>query len=261
MEKTLPIIHALWIGSKLGEISVCCLKSFLMRGHEVHLHTYGDISDIPEGVKQVDANLIVNKNKIIKHRKTGSYALFSDIFRYELMQKVDGIYVDCDVYCLNPISLPDHGILLGYESDQSINGAILRLTPQSTILSSLIDAAYNPYYVPEWYKKRRQVTLKFKKILGMGRSISDMPWGVIGPLAITHYVKKYDLESYIQPIDVFYPVHYQCVGLLLEPGLNISDITSSRTLCVHLYNEMLKSVDLNALDSSSILYKMLNSEI
>ncbi|EXA97121.1 alpha (1-4)-galactosyltransferase domain protein [Acinetobacter baumannii 44362_9] len=34
----------------------------------------------------VDANKIISKDQIIKHKETGSYALFSDIFRYELMR-------------------------------------------------------------------------------------------------------------------------------------------------------------------------------
>lgn len=261
MEENLPIIHALWIGNKLGPISVCCLKSFLMRGHEVHLHTYGEIEDLPAGVKCVDANAIVPESKIIKHNKTGSYALFSDLFRYELMKKTDGIYVDCDVYCLKPVHIPAHGVLLGYESDRSINGAILRIPAESPLLNSLLDAAYNPYYVPAWYSKRRKATLKFKKFIGLGRSIADMPWGVIGPLAISYYVYQLNLTHYIQPIDIFYPVHYQCVSKFINPGLDIEDITSKNTLCVHLYNEMLKGVDLNRLDSHSIMYRMLKNEI
>ena len=67
MSINLPIIHALWIGNKLGPISRSCLQSFVMRGHEVHLHTYGDIDDLPDGVNQVDANLIISAEKIIKH--------------------------------------------------------------------------------------------------------------------------------------------------------------------------------------------------
>lgn len=186
----LPIIHALWIGNKLGKLSRCCLVSFLMRGHEVYLHTYDEIEDIPEGIKCVDANEIILKNKIIKHNKTGSYALFSDIFRYELMKKVEGIYVDCDVYCLQPIHIPRHGYLLGFEHDKSINGAILKLPSTSITLKKLLNAAYDPWFIPQWYSKIKKYRLKIKKIFGLGRHLSDMPWGVIGPEAITYYISE-----------------------------------------------------------------------
>jgi mannosyltransferase OCH1-like enzyme len=99
------------------------------------------------------------------------------VFRYELLTKVSGIYVDCDVYCLKPIVIPDSSYLLGYESDNKINGAVLALPQDSSLLKLLLDAAYNPFFVPPWYKKSRQKRLKFKKLLGIGQHISDMPWG------------------------------------------------------------------------------------
>ena len=261
MSKKLAIIHALSIGKKLGSISRCCLNSFVMRGHEVHLHTYGDIDDIPHGVKQVDANEVIPESKIIKHNQTGSYALFSDIFRYELMRKVDGVYVDCDVYCLQPVIIPEHGYVLGFEDDECINGAILRIPKESDLLNWLLKAAYDPYFVPPWYSSSRQFRLKTKKILGIGRSLADMPWGVIGPKAITYYVKQLDLIKQVEPIDIFYPVHYLCVDQFCDPGLKVSDITSSRTVCIHLYNERLKGIDFDQLDHRSVMYKLLRNEI
>lgn len=257
----LPTIHALWIGQTLGKISSSCLQSFVMRGHKVLLHTYGTVSDVPDGVQCVDANKIIPAEKIFKHNQTGSYALFSDVFRYELLTKVSGIYVDCDVYCLKPIVIPDSSYLLGYESDNKINGAVLALPQDSSLLKLLLDAAYNPFFVPPWYKKSRQKRLKFKKLLGIGQHISDMPWGVIGPDAITYFVNTLQLIDQVQPIDIFYPVHYQCIGQLLDPRLQIEDIVSSKTVCVHLYNEMLRNVDLEKIATESILAKMFRNEI
>ncbi len=261
MSNNLPIIHALWIGEKLGAISRCCLHSFVMRGHEVHLHTYADIVDVPEGVKLVDANKIISKDQIIKHKETGSYALFSDIFRYELMRKVDGVYVDCDVYCLKPISIPEHGYLLGFEDDEWINGAILRIPKESDLLKELLKAAYDPFFVPPWFSTSKKIKLKTKKIMGIGKSLADMPWGVIGPKAITYYVKQLELKNNIQPIDIFYPVHYQCISQLCDPELTIDDITTSRTTCIHLYNEMLKGIKLDELDDCTIMSRLLKCDI
>jgi hypothetical protein len=61
----LPTIHALWIGQTLGKISSSCLQSFVMRGHKVLLHTYGTVSDVPEGVQCVDANKIIPAEKFL----------------------------------------------------------------------------------------------------------------------------------------------------------------------------------------------------
>lgn len=261
MINQLPEIHALWIGHTLGRISSCCLKSFVLRGHKVYLHTYNHIDGVPDGINMVDANFILPEDQIFKHKKTGSYALFSDLFRYELLKKVDGIYVDCDVYCIKPLNNSNNGYTLGYEDDFKINGAVLGIPKDSQLLDHLISAAYDPFFIPPWYPIKKQKRLKFKKFFGFGKHISDMPWGIIGPEAITYFVKEFSLETMIQPIDVFYPIHYLCIKQLLDANLDLDDIVTSRTICVHLYNEMLRNVDLDNIEHNSILAKMFRNEI
>lgn len=258
MNNPIPTVHALWIGNQLGKVARSCLMSFISHGHSVHLHTYDNIIDVPDGITICDANLIIPKDKIIKHKATGSYALFSDIFRYELLKQVDGIYIDCDVYCIDTLSIPHHGYLLGYEDDKKINGAVLALPKDSELLNQLITIAYDEHFIPPWYGKKAQNRLKWKKRFGLAKHISQMPWGVIGPEAITYYVQHYQLESYIQPIDIFYPIHYTCVNHLMNAGLDIKDITTHRSKCIHLYNEILRKHNLSNIPENSILSSMLN---
>jgi len=257
----LPDIHALWVGDSLGPLARCCLISFMQQGHNVILHVYNEIKDAPNGVKLADANKIIDKNKIIKHKKTGSYALFSDVFRYELMRSLGGkgVYVDCDVYCIRPILQEDY--LVAFEDDSKINGAVLALPKNSIVLNDLLKAAYDPYFIPPWYSKSKQLRFKIKKILGFSKHISDMPWGVIGPEAITYYFHKHNLLSLVKPMDCYYPIHYQCVSKLLDPDLTIDDLVTYRTKCVHLYNEMLKNVDLNQISDKCVLNKMLENSL
>ena len=257
----LPNIHALWVGENLGPLARCCLISFMQQGHKVILHAYSKIKDLPNGVELVDANKIIINTKIIKHKKTGSYALFSDIFRYELIKvlKGKGIYVDCDVYCIRPIMQEDY--LVAFEDDNKINGAVLALPENSTVLKNLLKAAYDPYFIPPWYSKNKKFRFKLKKMLGLSRHISEMPWGVIGPEAITYYFKKHNLLSCVKPMDYYYPVHYQCVSKLLDPDLKINDLITHRTKCIHLYNEMIKNIDLEDIPKTSILSKMLENSL
>jgi hypothetical protein len=74
-------------------------------------------------------------------------------------------------------------------------------------------------------------------------------------------LNELNLNNQVQPIDVFYPVHYQCIRQLIDPDLKIEDVTSSRTVCVHLYNEMLRNTDIDNIDQNSILAKMFRNEI
>ena len=258
---TLPNIHALWIGEKLGNIARCCLKSFIKQGHQVVLHTYSHISDIPENIIVSDANKIISHERIIKHKRTGSYALFSDIFRYELLRKIegDGIYVDCDVYCIRPMLQENY--VLAFEDDYKINGAVLALPHNSIVLKNLLIAAYDPYFIPPWYSKTKQFRFKIKKIFGISRHISEMPWGIIGPEAITYYMKESNALSNVKPMDYYYPIHFHCISKLLDPALTLKDIVTHRTQCIHLYNEMLKDVDLLNIPNNCILSKMLDNSL
>lgn len=260
---TLPTINALWIGSELNLIASACLKSFLKHGHIVNLYTYGNIVNVPNGVNIIDGNHIIPKEKIVKHQKTGSYALFSDIFRYVLLSKINhGIYVDCDVYCLKPITIPEHGYLLGFENGSFINGAVLALPKESELLKTLLDLSNQECFTPEWYSTYDKIRLKIKRLFGYANHISKMGWGVLGPSAITYYTKKLQLTHLVQEIDVLYPVqHHEVKDKLLNEQINIADVISERSVCVHLYNETLKYVDLNTISSECILSKMLVNEI
>lgn len=260
----LPVINAVWIGKELGPLSRCCLRSFVMRGHTVVLYTYDEIIDVPEDVIVKDAREILSEGKIVKHRKTGSYALFSDIFRYELLKQVDdsNIYVDCDVYCIKPLTIPDSGYLLGYEDDRQVNGAVLAIPSESPLLAYLLKAAHDSKFIPPWYSNTKKIKLLVKKKLRLNKGIEDMPWGVIGPTAITYYSKKIGIIDLIKPMDVFYPIHYeQVVGLLTDYRLDVSDLVTHRTVCIHLYNEKLRGVDVTQAPKGSVLNKMLKNAI
>lgn len=254
-------IHALWIGEKLGRISLCCLTSFVKQGHPVYLHTYGDIQDLPQGITICDANKIVGKEKIFKHKHTGSYAIFADIFRYELLKHVNGIYVDCDMYCLKPLNIPEHGYLFGLEDDNVINNAVLALPSNSLLLNRLTDIINHKNFIPEWYSDKAKKRLKFKDIIGLSKHISEMNWGVTGPEALTYYANDCQVNLLAQPIDIFYPIHYNRVSQLLTPDLSLNEVITNRTVAVHLYNEKLRQVDLTTLNPDSILAKMLINDI
>ncbi|TGU93941.1 hypothetical protein EN816_40060, partial [Mesorhizobium sp. M8A.F.Ca.ET.173.01.1.1] len=43
------------------------------------------------------------------------------------------------------------------------------------------------------------------------------------------------------PIDVFYPLSHHQVAMLLDPDLSLSDIGTPRTLCIHLFLDVIHS--------------------
>ncbi|MDB5284000.1 MAG: hypothetical protein JWO06_3075 [Bacteroidota bacterium] len=103
------IINGLWIGNTLSKIELLTMRSFMANGHQFKLWVYDDAIKklLPEGVLVADANEIIPSDKVFSYVQAnkyghgkGSYAGFSDIFRYRLLFLHGGWWVDMDVCCL-----------------------------------------------------------------------------------------------------------------------------------------------------------------
>ncbi len=105
------IVHALWIGKSLSQLELLTISSFLKQGHAFHLWLYEPLTGyLPEGTEVKDASEIIPREKIFCYEHSnkfghgkGSYAGFSDIFRYKLLYEKGGWWVDMDVTCLKPL--------------------------------------------------------------------------------------------------------------------------------------------------------------
>jgi hypothetical protein len=232
--KNLPTINALWIGTELGPLHSACLRSFVRHGHRTVLHVYDEPTDVPHGVELADGSRLMKRKEIVAHKKTGSLALASDIFRYRILAEGLGVYVDCDVFCLKPF--PNADFLMGWQDEELICSAVLAAPAKSEFVKSLVEASSNPTYIPPWLKAKKRRILRLRKILGVPRRVVDMPWGTIGPMLVTHTVKSFGLEHDTQPIDVFYPLAYGQRPLLRRTGLKLSELVTSNSLAIHLWN-------------------------
>lgn len=97
----LPTIQSLWVGDPLSNLEKLCIRSFLDNGHEFHLYVYDDVQGIPAGATVKDANEIIPSREIFYTRKK-YVAPFSDWFRYALLAKRGGVWVDMDTICIKP---------------------------------------------------------------------------------------------------------------------------------------------------------------
>lgn len=247
-------INTVWIGKKLGPVHVACLKSFIRHGHDVVLHTYGKPEDTPDGVRLFDANKLMKEEEIVRHKKTNSLTLASDRYRYRILREGMGLYVDCDVYCVRPFEQSEY--VMGWHSDDTINNAVLNAPFDSPFLKQVLDASEDLYFIAPWFKKRKKAYYRTRKAIGCPIHISKNKWGTIGPSLVTHCALENGLEQHISPIDIFYPLNWAQLDLLYERGLKVSDLTTPRSLGVHLYNSALK---IEKAIPDSPLYQIINS--
>lgn len=106
------IINGLWVGKSLSKLELLTIHSFLAHGYDFRLWVYDDLrTRVPEKTILTDANEIISRDKVFsyKHRNEyghgmGSYAGFSDIFRYKLLYERGGWWSDMDITCLKKIT-------------------------------------------------------------------------------------------------------------------------------------------------------------
>ena len=233
-----PVVNALWIGDALDDTNAACLRSFALAGHRVRLHSYDAPRNVPPDVEVFDASALMPKDRIVYYRSNGSPSLFSNLYRLKILEAGMGLYVDCDVFCLRPIPQADY--IFGYQTDKELNGAVLKLPADSAMLREALAMTNDPFYIVPWLSNGKRLSYRLRKAVGLPIHISRYRWGKLGPEAITYFAGKAGVLQHAAPIDVFYPVHYRQVSMLLDPGLSLADIVTPRTLCIHLFDNMLK---------------------
>jgi hypothetical protein len=106
-------------------------------GHRFRLFTYEDIV-VPDGVELADADRIVKQKEIFEFKK--SITPFSDLFRYELLHKVGGWWIDADVLCLRS-DIPSLQHAWAEENDGSICNAVLKFPAGDQRLRKILEDA------------------------------------------------------------------------------------------------------------------------
>src|SRR6478736_5289132 len=137
------IIQGLWIGEELSAMERMCIHSFLSHGHEFHLFVYANVENIPAGTIVKDGEEILSASSIFRYRDNGSYAGFSNFFRYELLWQRGGWWVDLDTICLRPFRFEDEYVIgsepLAEGGSHPISG-VLKVPPRSALMQYLTDA-------------------------------------------------------------------------------------------------------------------------
>jgi hypothetical protein len=239
MERPLTVINAFWIGDTLGAVHAACLRSFARHGYRVMLHCYDPPSDLPDGVEVFPAQTLMRRDEIARYQESGTLALASDIYRFRILREGMGTYVDADIYCLRQLPLDDY--LIGFEADKRANGAVLKIPAGSELMTEILKASEDPYFIPPFKRKHaHQNFARFRKLVGFPIHVSDQPFGILGPHLLTYMIEHHKLHDLVQPIDIFYPLHFKNVSLLFERGLTLADITTSRSSTIHLFNGALR---------------------
>ncbi len=236
------IVQGLWIGHNLPLMQRLSIKSFLQHGHQYHLYTYEDLGDVPKGTTICDASTILPRDSIFVHKHgfgKGSYSTFSNLFRYVLIARKGGWWVDTDVVCLRRFDFDDEFVFASeYDEDND-----RRVLTSTCALKSPPGCDYLDYCIKACNAKNKE----------------ELKWSEIGPYLFDEAIRQFDLKSYRRPVDVFNPIHTWEITDIVRPGLDVSRLTNSHA--VHLWNQVWKSSNIDPDGSShpDSLYALLNA--
>ena len=239
------IIQSLWIGTKLSSIEQLSIKSFLDNGHEYHLYTYNPIKYIPEGTIIKHANEILPENEIFTY-KSGSYSAFANYFRFMLLYKKGGYWVDTDLICIAKFDF-NQDIIIASEPTKYYN--------KKLITSFLIKLPQNSNIAKRGIEIQKEHKIKILK--------GEIKW-CSGNKTVIQLVNEFKLDKYIVPWITFCSCSWQDTESLINKDFKTrgyNDITKlpKDLYGIHLWNEVWRrnNIDKNKKYSDDCLFEQL----
>lgn len=232
---SLPVLVSFWHGP-MSWLEALCIASMARHGHRVDVYAYEQPQNFPVGANWRDAAEILPREQLVFYKGKGTPAVFSDRFRLELLRGQRGVYVDLDLYLLAPIEGPPD-YLMAWERPGSVNSAVLHIPADSALLSdlfSVFSAENRPLFEPHLSPLRR-LEVAARRLLGEKIPPENMQYGATGPMALTYFVKKHGLADKVLPSSTYYPVPYEAIPRLMEPGSSVQPFLKPETRGIHLW--------------------------
>jgi hypothetical protein len=214
-------VRSFWFGEALSPIEHLCLKSFLAHGHRVDLYTYEKVDNVPRGCNILDAATVVDRDELFVYQDathSGSPAGFSNIFRYTLLDRDGGWWVDTDTLCLRS-ELPESEYVFARQGNDRFNTAILRAPAASPLIREALDRA-------------RRIVADHD---------GDIKFGAIGPHLLTEVIRDLDLGGKATDRRALYPLPYWEALATCDPRrrAEVEFLVADSTF-LHLWTEMFR---------------------
>jgi alpha 1,4-glycosyltransferase len=219
-------VNSYWGGGPLTQLERVCISSFVQNGAHYNLYTYEDPGGVPKGVTVCDASEILPAGRLFRYPagtlNEGSVSGFSNLFRYTLLQRKGGWWVDTDICCLRAFETDREELYVREETRSGeffVASCIFRAPPASRVLR----------YCLETFARK---------------DVNKIVHGETGPALLTDAVRECGREGSVQPGEQFLPVAWwEYERLFFDEHLSID-----HCFAVHFWNTMLRTarVDKNA---------------
>jgi Glycosyltransferase sugar-binding region containing DXD motif len=206
-------IQGLWVEGPLSAMELLSLRSFLAHGHPYHLYSYDEVPNLPAGVELRSAAEVLPASAVFRYSAAagGSFAAFSNLFRYRLLHQRGGWWADTDVVCLRPFDLAAGRV---FASERGKDGSVV--CTNCVIKVPAGDETCGDCY-ERAYRDRKRASV----------------WGSTGPALLGRVVGERALGSCMRPPDTFCPVDWWRAA-----DLHGAVELPAAAYAVHLWHEM-----------------------
>jgi len=197
------------------------------------LFCYEPVEGVPDGVEVRDATVILPASRIFLNEERGSYAPFSDVFRYTMLRDTDLYWVDADVYAVKPFVF-DSGYFLA-RIEPRVGIGVLSLPKSSPSLAALLDAAQAPRADLPWLRRTRAAIGDHAREDGTV-PIEKLPYKALGPMALHWLLKRHGEMEHVLPEATHYPLSPRHI---LRPRPKAERLVAEADpMSVHLYGSV-----------------------
>jgi len=207
------VIHGMWYGTQLSKMELLTLHSFTDHGHEFHLWAYDDLSAhaMPRGVVVRNATEIIPRRKVFVKTsidpetgvgRNSLGAPFSDLFRYKLLERHGGIWVDMDVTCLKPFDFESEYVFRPHRI--GVVGSILKCPQGSPFIRKVHNETARTVSPESEYLLPNKILTKHVNEMGLAHHIVDE---ISNPDHFMHYIRPL-IEGPAEIPDQWHAIHW-----------------------------------------------------
>ena len=220
-------IQTLWAGSPLSRLERAALQSYVNQGYTVDIYTYNPIAEFRKRVPRSphihirDAREILDESELFEYKGRADigarndafkFLPFSDLFRFTMLHKRGGAWLDLDILLTRPIPAAVANRPYFFSSERTIQ-----------------KGAYK--------KKEKEVaSVSVMKVPGPGSALTTwlldhIPKGGLDPKTPFDYMNLFrkalaalDLERYVTPAPAFTPLNWWDVKESFAKGAGLPGV-------------------------------------
>jgi len=196
------IVQGLWVEGPLSAMEELSVRSFLAQGHQVHVYTYDAGLALPPGARRLPAGEVLPESAVFRYEAgggAGSYAGFSNLFRYKLLAERGGWWTDLDMVCLRPLAEIEAVDGHAFASERQRSGG-------ATVTTGLILAPAGSPLLAECHERARSHPQRARV------------WGATGPALLREVVERRGAGAAVLPPEACCPIDWWRAADLLAPG-------------------------------------------